>query len=53
MNILVILLIVILLCGGGWGFTSYPDYRGGISLGTVALVILIVLLLRGRQTLSP
>lgn len=51
MNILVLLLILALLFGGGgvyMGGWSESYGRGGISLGFILLVILIVMLARGR-----
>ena len=52
MTILLVILIV-LLVGGGFGYTggwhtNYPGaYWGGGGLGLIRLVILIVVLLRG------
>lgn len=46
MNIVGVLLIVLLLCGSGWGFYGGNHLAGG-GMGLV-LLILIILLLCGR-----
>lgn len=50
---LILIIIVILLCGGfgtwGWGHEDYGTYaRGGVGLGTILVFVLIFLLLSGR-----
>ncbi len=53
MSIWLIILILVLLFGGGFGsyhtWGAYgPGYGGGLSLGTVCLIILIVYLFGNR-----
>jgi len=50
---LVLLIIIILLCGGfgafGWNHDDYaPFARGGVGLGTILVIVLIILLISGR-----
>ena len=50
MSIVLILLLVLLFCGSGYGFMGGnpafgPQYGGG--LGVILLIILVVVLLRG------
>jgi hypothetical protein len=47
-NTMLILLIILILLFGGGGFIGGGNYRtGGIGIGTILLIVLIVLLLRG------
>ena len=50
---MILLLILVLLLGGGSGFFGYSRYGwaggGGISLGTVALIVLLFWLLGGLR----
>lgn len=50
---LLILIIVLLLCGGGfgsyYGHTNWgPAFGPGIGIGTILLVLLVFFLLQGR-----
>jgi hypothetical protein len=47
MDLILIVLIVLLLCGGGWGYSRY-GYQGGFGLGGILLIILIIYLIAGR-----
>jgi hypothetical protein len=54
MNLILLLVLVFLLFGGGYGFTyggwgggTYGTYGyGGFGLGTVLLIVLLVMFLR-------
>jgi len=50
--ILVLVLIVLAVVGGGWGYRSgyygTPYYSGGIGIVGVILIVLVILLLMGR-----
>ena len=45
MSILLIILIILLLAGGGFGYRTWGPMGGGISVGTVLIIILILYLL--------
>lgn len=48
MSLILLVLIILLLAGGSgyWGVGAYgPAYGGGISLGTVLVILLIAYLL--------
>ncbi|MFO1247354.1 MAG: DUF3309 domain-containing protein [Alphaproteobacteria bacterium] len=45
MSLLLIILLVLLLAGGGFGFSRYGAVGGGISVGTILIIILILYLL--------
>ena len=45
MSLLLIILIVLLVAGGGFGFSRYGAMGGGISVGTILIIILILYLL--------
>jgi hypothetical protein len=47
LDLILILLVVFLLCGGGFGYSRY-GYRGGIGIGGVLLIVLIFYLLFGH-----
>jgi hypothetical protein len=47
MNLLLIILIIVLLFGSGFGYANW-GYPGGLSIGGVLLVVLIIILLLGR-----
>lgn len=61
MDILLIILIVLLLCGGGYGYTRRSDWGNGpVSIVGILLIILLIFLFFGRgrlhvskQTSSP
>jgi hypothetical protein len=44
---ILIILLVLLLCGG-WGWGNYPGYRGGIGIGGILIFVLVLYLLFGR-----
>jgi hypothetical protein len=46
--IIVLIVLILLFCLGGWQLGPGPGYYGGFGLGGLLLVILIVLLLMGR-----
>jgi hypothetical protein len=46
---IILIILIILLFGGGWfGFNQWGP-RGGISLGTLLLIVLIIYLLVGYR----
>jgi hypothetical protein len=47
MDLILIILVVFLLCGGGFGYSRY-GYRGGFGIGGILLLVLIVYLLVGH-----
>ena len=50
MTLILIVLILLLVCGSGWGYSRYPSsgpYFGG-GLGLVLVILLIWFLMGGR-----
>jgi hypothetical protein len=47
MDILLIIIIVLLVGGSGWGYTRW-GYNGGFGIAGLLLVVLILYLLLGR-----
>jgi hypothetical protein len=47
MSLILIILVILLLCGGGFGYQRW-GYQGGFGLGGLLLVILIVYVIFGR-----
>ena len=49
MNIWLIILLVLLFCGGiGGGYAGWYPHQYGFGIGGILLIILVVLLLTGR-----
>jgi hypothetical protein len=44
---LILIILLVLLCSGGFGFHQWGYAGGGISLGVVLLLVLLVFLMRG------
>ena len=47
MDLILIILIIVLLFGGGFGYSRW-GHRGGLGIGGVLLILLIVYLLVGH-----
>jgi hypothetical protein len=47
MLLLIICLLLIFGGGGGYAYNTWPQYGGGIGLGTVLIIVVLFLLLRG------
>jgi hypothetical protein len=47
MDLILIILIVFLLFGGGFGYSRW-GYRGGMGIGGILLIVLVVYLLLGH-----
>ena len=47
MNLLLIILILLFIFGGGFGYSRWGT-QGGLGIGGVLLVVLVVYLLMGR-----
>ena len=45
MSLLLIILLILLLAGGGFGYRTWGPMGGGISVGTVLIIILVLYLL--------
>jgi hypothetical protein len=45
MSLLLIILLILLLGGGGFGYHTWGPIGGGISVGTVLVIILVLYLL--------
>ena len=51
--LLVLIILILLFMGGGYGLRTHPTYgsysTGGIGLGGLLLIILLIMLLTGYQ----
>ena len=47
MDLILIILIVVLIFGGGFGYSRW-GYGGAIGIGGILLILLVVYLLAGR-----
>jgi hypothetical protein len=45
MSPVLIILLILLLAGGGFGYRTWGPMGGGISVGTVLIIILVLYLL--------
>jgi len=45
---LILLILILLFCGGGLGWSYRDSYGPHIGIGTILIILLVVLLLRGR-----
>jgi hypothetical protein len=50
MDIILIVLVILLIGGGSWGYSSY-GYYGGFGIGGPLLVVLVIYLLLGHGRL--
>ena len=49
LGLLLVIILIIVLCGGGFGVYSGASWGGpGIGIGGILLIILIILLVTGR-----
>jgi hypothetical protein len=48
MGLILLVILVFLLLGGGWGYRTYPEQRGPIGLFGIVVIILLVLFLTGH-----
>ena len=49
MSLLLLIIILVLLFGGGFGWHNWGPIGGGISIGTILIIILIIWLLGGLR----
>jgi hypothetical protein len=48
MDLVLIIIILVVLFGGGFGYSRW-GYRGGIGIGSILLIVLVIYLLLGYR----